>query len=193
MINLSQFNEQQIISDYFGSHVGHFIDIGASSGVSLSNTFALGLNSWKGLLVEASPSHFQTLMSNYVNRGGIELVNAALWTERKLMKFHYNQWFYSSLIEKDEANLYQAHYWVNTITADDLKSIQPHCDCLSLDIEGADIIVFPSLMRAYPDCKLVVVEHAKDESLKRKWLAMFEEFGLKILAETPENFVIAKK
>jgi len=193
MHNLSQFNEDQIILNYFGDHVGFFVDVGASSGVALSNTFYLGLKHWKGLLVEASPTHFATLMANYVNRGGIELVNAAIWTERKMMRFFFNQWFYSSLIEKKEAGLYQACYWVQTCTADDLKAIQPECDVLSLDIENADIIVFPSLMAAYPKCRLVVVEHAKDPGLKARWMEQFAKFKLQVIAETPENYIAVKK
>lgn len=191
-MHTSQANEFDIISRYFGGHVGHFIDIGCSSGVALSNTFELGLLNWHGLLIEASPSHFQNLLSNYVNRGGFEFLNAALWTERKMMKFHYNQWFYSSLIEKDEANLYQAHYWVPTVVAADLIAIQPHADFISIDIEGADIDVFPSLVAAYPHCSLYCVEHAKDEALKIRWKAMFHSYNLKIVGETIENYIVAK-
>lgn len=192
MTNLSQDNESQIISDFFGDHVGHFIDIGASGGVSLSNSFQLGLKGWKGLLVEASPIHFQNLASNYLHRGGFRLVNAAFWHERRVMEFHLNPFLYSSLIHKDEPNLYVSSYYVPTIIAEDLKAIQPECDCLSLDIESADIIVFPSLMEEYGDCKLICVEHAKDDALKARWLEMFTRYGLHVIATTPENFLAAK-
>lgn len=192
MTHLSQDNEAEIISNFFGDHVGHFIDIGASGGVSLSNTFQLGLKNWKGVLVEASPIHFQNLASNYLHRGGFRLVNAAFWHERRVMEFHLNPFLYSSLIHKDEPNLYVSSYYVPTVIAEDLKAIQPECDLLSLDIESADIIVFPSLMDAYPHCKLCVVEHAKDEALKVKWHEMFERYKLHVIGETPENFLAAR-
>lgn len=188
---ISQFNEAEIIAAHFGGHIGTFLDIGASSGVALSNTFELGLKGWHGLLVEASPIHFQNLVANYIHRGGFQFLNAALWTERKLMKFHLNNYFYSSLIEKEEPNLYHAHYYVPTVVAEDLKSIQDKAEFISLDIEGADILVFPSLMRAYPDCRLVCVEHANNGALKEEWKKRFAEHGLRVIGETPENYLAA--
>lgn len=191
-VSLSQFNEVRIIENFFGGHIGQLIDIGAGAGVALSNSFELGLRGWHGLLVEASPIHFQNLCSNYIHRGGFELVNAALWTERKMMKFHLNSQLYSSLIAKDEPELYHAHYWVQTCTVEDLKVIQPEADLISIDIEGADILVFRQLIEAYPHCRLWVVEHAGKPLLRIDWQEMFEKHGLQILSETPENFVAQK-
>lgn len=193
---LSQFNEAELIAEFFGSHVGTFLDIGASGGVSLSNTFELGLKGWHGVFVEASPIHFANLVANYIHRGGFQFINAALWTERKLMQFHLNPYFYSSLIHKDEPGLFVASYWVSTITAEDLWDVAGpflgNVDFISLDIEGADILVFPSLATRFPECQLWAVEHAKDPNLKLKWLNAFADHGLKLIAETPENFLAAK-
>lgn len=189
---LSQFNEFQIIRDFFGDHVGHFLDVGCSGGVSLSNTFQLGLLGWHGLLVEASPIHFSNLMANYIHRGGFLFLNAALWTERRLMKFHLNPYFYSSLIHKDEPNLFIGSYFVNTVTAEDLRMIKPAVDFISLDIEGADVLVFDSLMGAYPSCRLVCVEHANKDDIRQKWAGLFKKHGLTVVAETPENYIASR-
>lgn len=189
MIPISQFDEATIVRNYFGDYVGFCVDIGCSNGVSLSNSFQLGLQNWKLLLVEASPIHFQGLLRNYIHRGNVQFVNGALWHERKLMKFNYNEGFYSSLIYKEEAGLFMAQYWVNTITPADLAAIQPECDFLSIDIEGADLLVFPSLMAAYPKCRLVCVEHAANDTIKSQWHDMFARYGFAILAETPENYI----
>lgn len=192
MTHLSQDNEAAIIAEYFGSHIGKFVDIGCSGGVSLSNTFQMGLLGWHGLLVEASPTHFANLIQNYTHRGGFRFVNAAVWHERKIMQFNYNAGFYSSLIYKEEPGLFAAQYYVPTVIAEDLKAIQPECDLLSLDIESADIIVFPSLMESYPNCKLCVVEHAKNPDVRAEWVRLFSQFGLKVIAETNENYICAK-
>lgn len=189
---ISQFNEAELIADFFGSHIGTFIDIGASGGVALSNTFELGLKGWHGLFVEASPIHFQNLVTNYIHRGGFEFLNAALWTERKLMKFYLNPYFYSSLIHKDEPGLFIGSYWVPTVTVAELKTIQRECDFLSLDIEGADILVFPSLALWYPECRLFCVEHANNGPLKFQWQEQFNRHDLRIIAETPENYIVAR-
>lgn len=193
---ISQNGEAEIVASFFDGYIGNFIDIGASGGVALSNTFELGLKGWHGLFVEASPIHFQNLVTNYIHRGGFEFVNAALWTERKLMKFHLNPYFYSSLIHKDEPGLFIASYYVPTITADDLRSIAGpflgHVDFISLDIEGADILVFPSLVEAFKECKLFCVEHANSETVKASWREMVEKYTLQIVAETPENYLLAR-
>lgn len=191
-VHVSQFQESEIILNFFGGHVGQLIDLGASGGVALSNSFELGLRGWRGLLVEASPIHFQNLVANYHHRGGFTLLNAAFWHERKLMQFHLNQQFLSSLVPVEEIGRYCASYFVNTVTAEDLKALQPIADFISVDLEGADLEVFPSLISAYPDCKLVCCEHAKDDALKARWHEMFERYGLHVIATTPENFLASK-
>jgi len=51
----SQNNEQQVILDYFGEHyIGTFLDLGCNDGQTFSNTRALALNGWSGVLVDAS-------------------------------------------------------------------------------------------------------------------------------------------
>lgn len=190
---ISQNNEFDIIKAFFGDFKGHFIDIGAAGGVALSNTFELGMLGWRGLLVEASPIHFQNLVANYIHRGYFEFVNAAFWTSRNMMKFHLNPGFYSSLIHKDEPGLFHASYYVPTVTAEDLFRIQPQADFISLDIEGADILVFPSLMTYYKDVKMVCVEHGNNQELKEKWHQMFSDHGLKIHSITSENYLAVRK
>lgn len=189
---ISQNGEAKIIADFFGSYVGYFIDIGAAGGVSLSNTFELGMKDWRGLFVEASPIHFYNLVSNYIHRGYFEFVNAALWSERKVMKFNLNAGFYSSLIPKDEQGLFMASYWVPTVTPGDLFYIQPNADFISLDIEGADLEVFPGLMEHYPDCKLICVEHGNNDAIRERWNTEFARFKLKVIADTSENYIAAK-
>lgn len=190
---LSQFGESEIIANYFGSFVGSFIDCGSAGGVALSNTFELGLRGWRGLFVEPSPIHFQNLLANYHHRGGFEFLNAALWTDRKLMKFNLNSGFLSSLIASDEPERYQARYHLRTVTADDLKAIQPEADFVSLDIEGADIEVFPSLVKVYPDARLFCVEHGGKPLLRIDWKEAFDKHGLEIIHESPENFIVKRK
>jgi hypothetical protein len=61
-----------------------------------------------------------------------------------------------------------------------------------LDIEGADIEVFPSLAAAYPNCKVWCVEHGKDDALKLRWEQLFSQHKLRHIAQTPENFIVAR-
>lgn len=192
---LSQNNESEIIANFFGSHVGTFIDIGAGAGVALSNTFELGLKGWRGVLVEASPIQFAQLLTNYHHRGGFQFVNAALWHQRMMMEFYLHPGFLSSLVPTDSMAPYLGRYWVQTITARNLWNIATpflgDVDFISLDIEGADILVFPSLVDQFPQCRLWAVEHGKDEVLKGEWQELFTIDNLRIVAETTENYLIA--
>ena len=63
-INYSCFNEQTILESIFSklSNINrYFVDIGASDGVTFSNTYPLVLNKWKGLAIEADPDAFKNL------------------------------------------------------------------------------------------------------------------------------------
>lgn len=190
--HLSQNGEAVIIANFFGGHIGTFLDIGASGGVALSNTFELGLRGWHGLFVEPSPIHFANLLANYHNRGGFRFVNAALWRERTIMQFS-QRGLWSSLVHAGTVGSFDdSNYWVPTVTAADLAKIEPNVDFISLDIEGADTHVFPSLAEAYPNCRLWAVEHANNADRKQEWYHLFAHYDLKIVAETPENFIAGK-
>lgn len=64
MQDFSQNREQRIILDFFGAHRGTFLDIGANDGVTLSNTRALALLGWSGILVEPAPMAYRKLLEN---------------------------------------------------------------------------------------------------------------------------------
>ena len=76
MKDYSQSGEQKIILDYFGDHVGTFLDIGAADGETFSNTRALALNGWSGTLVEPCARSFAKLVELYWDNDNVELVNA---------------------------------------------------------------------------------------------------------------------
>jgi FkbM family methyltransferase len=77
--DFSQNGEQFFLLNWFKERSsGYFVDIGASDGITDSNSRALFLNGWRGLLVEPVPEEFWNLEDNYRNCSGIELVNAAI-------------------------------------------------------------------------------------------------------------------
>ena len=80
----SQNNEQDIILSYFQSRKGFFLDIGANDGVTLSNTYALQLQEWKGVLIEPSEEAFNRIKVRY----GVQKFNVAIGTEDGHCTFH---------------------------------------------------------------------------------------------------------
>ncbi len=78
-LDYSQFGEQALIMEFFGIiSKGYFLDIGASDGVSDSNTRALFEQGWTGTLVEPVPEEYWRLEDNYLGSPEIQLVNAAV-------------------------------------------------------------------------------------------------------------------
>ena len=80
----SQNNEQDIILSYFQSRKGFFLDIGANDGVTLSNTYALQLQGWSGVLVEPSEEAFNRILPGR----WVEKFNVAIGTEDGHCTFH---------------------------------------------------------------------------------------------------------
>jgi len=74
----SNFNEQTIIKGYLTSlgmvERGCCVDIAAGDGMSMSNTYSLYQEGWRGLAVELDEQRFQFLAENYAD---LEKVNLA--------------------------------------------------------------------------------------------------------------------
>ena len=51
----SQNLEEEKILEYFGDYVGSFLDIGCNDCRTFSNTHALALRGWAGVVIDASP------------------------------------------------------------------------------------------------------------------------------------------
>jgi len=190
MYCFSQFNEGPLIDEFFkSSDNGYFIDIGAAGGVCLSNTFALSLKGWTGLLLEPNPFYFTTLLDNYNQmHGRVKLVNAAVHPKGGLTEFAYNPKWPSGIVRLEQRQ-YMGSYWLNVVTPQQLKELQDKCDFLSIDTDGTDTVIFPEMIKVYPSVRLVCVEHINDHVIKDEWHRLFKEYGFTLEAETPENFL----
>lgn len=84
MSYFAQFGEDRILSEFFESdYTGTCIDIGASDGISISNTYHFELKGWKCLCIEANPSLFESLKQNRKN-----VLNVAVGLENKNSEFN---------------------------------------------------------------------------------------------------------
>lgn len=91
-MSYAQFQDESIIDGFFGKdYVGRFLDIGAFDGVSMSNTRALALRGWSGVLVEPSPWVFPRLYAIYKDhKDKFVVINAAVARESGFMSFWVN-------------------------------------------------------------------------------------------------------
>jgi FkbM family methyltransferase len=84
----SQRGEEQIILDYFGSHTGRFLDVGAYDGVTFSNTRQLYLDGWSGVMVEPGEAAFKELIAKYAYQGNAVLINKAVSEHERTIRFY---------------------------------------------------------------------------------------------------------
>jgi FkbM family methyltransferase len=160
----SQYDEEQYILEAT-DHIdkGRFLDIGAWHPECFSNTRALYLKGWSGVMVEPSPVPFANLLKEYGNNDRIKLVLAAVHDET-LVSLHVSE---DSVSTTDEANFekwksaaaFNGTIWVGTIPLELLKDEGPY-DFVNIDAEGLSGALFQEMLgewEARPAC--VCVEH----------------------------------
>jgi FkbM family methyltransferase len=174
--------DRWVIADSDELRNGYFVEIGAFDGLRHSNTLTLERElGWKGMLVEANPDLFDLVR---VNRPNCHLRNVAVGpktlTERArftangewggLRSFMPDAW-------RDEADRREAETkWVRVESLRDILAEAPkHIDYLSLDIEGAEIVVLqsyaPRLNTDHTIDRITVEYREETETLaKLRWI-----------------------
>ena len=74
--NYSNLDEQSIITAYLNTinlESRYCVDIGASDGISMSNTYSLYKDGWGGLAVEFDAQKFSSLASSYASFPNVKL------------------------------------------------------------------------------------------------------------------------
>lgn len=67
-MNYSQLGQDlQVLKFYGNKRRGYFVEIGASDGIQLSNTYLLEQHGWKGICVEPIPFRYAALVKNRPN------------------------------------------------------------------------------------------------------------------------------
>ena len=176
----SQFGEQASIIEFLGRNSkGYFLDIGASDGVSDSNTRAMFERGWSGTLVEPVPEEYWRLEDNYAGSPDIQLVNAAvsdrdgfgeMWICRRIKGSNgridnrntLDPDFANSGASADNPAMYDLRE-IRTITVETLlKRIgRAIIDCLCVDTEGLDFQIIRGLLERGIRPRLLVWEADK--------------------------------
>lgn len=205
MKRYSQNNEQDIILKYFGADRGTFLDLGANDGETLSNTRALALGGWSGVLVEPSPSAFAKLHHVYRNAADIECHQVALCTGNGMSILHESG---EHLHNGDTALLStmveaEMERWVSTntrfspttvecVTFEELLSRTrfDRFDMITLDIEGLDYEVLTQIDLTAVGCRMLIVEvNDRDPS---PYVTYCAEHGMRAITRTPENLLFVR-
>lgn len=148
---------------------GYFVEIGASDGLSLSNSWLLEKHfGWRGILVEPSNHPRTARLSDRSAR----TVKKAVWGETGQLLDFKEVGDYSTLVVADtkrDTPFKERVYVVETISPVDLlatNGVPKTIDFLSLDVEGAEL----EILRHFPfdEWKVlsIAVEHNFETSKK---------------------------
>lgn len=172
----SQFYQDIFVLDFFDfKQNGTFIDIGASDGVSLSNTYLLEkYYNWNGILIEPNPYWHKPLTKNRTSpictqaifsKSGLELtfINHFLPELSKINNLSKKK---LTSLSREISNL----ILVNTISLNDIFQTfdLPHqIDYLSIDIEGLEFEVLKTFDFEKYDIRVLTCEHNNNFSKKK--------------------------
>lgn len=211
MQDYSQHEEQPIILNYFGNYKGNFLDIGANDGVTFSNVYALVLNGWGGVSVEASPKAFERLLSNYDGYESVVLANVAIGAENGEADFYESGDLLGggdvglvSSLKIDETTRWKTvtkpeHKVVSfekiRVPVVDFKSLMETSlikkfEFVSIDIEGGELDVLPQMDFNELGTQLLCVENNGRD--KDKFDAIILPFGFKLIHENRANLIYGR-
>ena len=194
----SQNHEEEFILDYFrGNNNGKFIDIGAYHVTQFSNTRALYLLGWSGILVEPSPTQFNAIYEHYKDEPRIIALNMAVGPTNGELDFyevkgdavstsdvaHMKKWSKAGVVfdlikvpQIKVSDFFEEHY--------------KGTDFLSIDTEATNMAVFNAIPDyVFEEIKCICIEHDyKHEEIEDR----LAEFGFYKLHFNGENLICAK-
>lgn len=201
-MKFSQNNEEQIILEYFKGFTGTVLDIGANDGITFSNSRALILQGWCGLLVDASPLAYARLQKLYSTNPHVQTLNCAVGSEDTDIVFHES----GSLITTEDVALVstskqsEKNRWGNSVVFNEIEvpcltfkylmklSRFKTFDFVTIDIEGMELEVLPQMDFEKLQTKMVCVEwNGKNE---KKFVEILSGFNL--IHKNAENLIFVK-
>jgi FkbM family methyltransferase len=205
MTDYSQFGEQKFIVDFFDGKTGCFLDLGAFDGTTGSNTRCLSDLGWTGVLVEASPSSFRTLITDRYSNKNMRFVMGAISTESKLTMFRDCNCQVSTILDENHvAQHVKESYFVSSFTPQQLSvAVGDDFRFVSLDIEGMDLTVLREIGCLLGKTELLCIEDSIpgtsfNEVYYRQLLEAAGDHGFKrVIARTnnrghPANTILAR-
>lgn len=201
----SQFGEDRILQDLFESgYKGVCIDVGATDGVGMSNSYHFEQHGWMCICCEANPDMYESLKMNRHNA-----IHCAVGSEDKLeVEFNVvtlagqggNQTAISGL--QIDQRLYNDHLFlqpevkkinVPMMTLNTILKKYPaidKIDFLSIDTEGTEIDVMKGFDIAKWMPKVVVLENNYDD---KHYVDYMDSVGYKrVLRNVVNDFYIKK-
>lgn len=167
-MSYSQLAQDLTVINFFKKNDGYFIEIGASDGIELSNTYLLEQKyKWKGICVEPIPGRFAMLCKNRPNS---LCSNKAVFGESNktvIFDIANNAELLSGISDcidchMEAVNANKTQIVVQTITLNDLLeqfNAPPFIEYLSLDTEGSELEILKAVNFQKYTFGIIDVEH----------------------------------
>ena len=162
-MSFSQWNEEEIILEFFQDRdEGRFLDLGAFDGITGSNTRALYEKGWGGVLVEANPENFAALANRYPSNARVQCLCAAISEKPGIVRFHHAPGQCGTCREDHHVAEYvNNNYYLAAVTAADIAArFGGKFDFVSIDVEGIELELLPSLSPVLESASLLCLEDA---------------------------------
>lgn len=169
MKSYSQIGQDlEVLKRYNNKTDGFFVEIGASDGIELSNTYLLETNfNWKGICVEPIPNRYKLLCKNRPNSICFDNAVYSVSNTPVIFDIANNCDLLSGISQNIDCHTYEVNanksqIIVTTISLNDLleKSNAPSfIDYLSLDTEGSELEILKTLDFQKYAFGLIDVEH----------------------------------
>lgn len=198
----SQNNEEQVILDYFGDHIGTFIDIGCNDCLTFSNSRALALRGWKGIFVDPIPEPLNRCKELYKGYKGFYFYEFAI-TDHNGKKTIDASGSLCSPADVGLVSTFHPHEkarfdksvkyfplevktfkWKTFLNRLRIKEF----DFINLDVEGDELFILPEMDLS--KVRAICIEWNSRPELKTE----FEKYldGFKLIYTSGENLIYAR-
>lgn len=194
----SQNDEEEHILNYFsGKPAGRFIDIGAFHAEKFSNTRALFLAGWEGVLVEPAPENYRGIQEHYKDEPRIKVLNIAVGEVNGEIDFY--DCGGDAISTSDEAHMkkwervgvkYTKIKVPQVSVVDFMNEYCKDVDFISIDTEATNMALFINIPDfVWGQIKLVVIEHDnRQDEIEKK----LKKFGFTTRYMNAENILLGK-
>lgn len=204
----SQFEEEQVIQDFFGDFVGSLIDIGANDGKTFSNSLRCIEKGWGGILVEPTHQAFERLVELHKGRCNVVCRSVAVTDKDGEATMFVNGSHYGTgdvgllsrverdfvdggiTVPKDDAYKWKDLQYVQTVTFETLLAqSQRRFELILIDAEGQDWKILQQINLRELSTRMVVIEFdGVHPEIMTEYCA---GFGMRLKHKTVTNLIFA--
>jgi FkbM family methyltransferase len=171
----SQIGQDKYVSEFFNNkRDGYFIELGATNGITLSNTYYLEKElDWKGICIEPNPIHTESLRNNRSCNTDTSLVFSESNKEIEFLIKGLSGLFSGITTHLDNLEGFSAEKVMKMRTKTLTEVMDEHkapnyIDYLSLDTEGTELDILKGIDFKKYIFGYITVEHNLKEPIRSK-------------------------